>query len=228
MTAKNVVEGEKLWENLEQAQARLNSSIVMYNNLPHWLNNIEQRGIGEPLAGSLLACGDTNARAKKVPLTDPLFNNFTQMYKTSFVNVDYGGRLKVQLVRRLPANIMKKGLTRQNCEILGFISVGLSKRGAMYGLEDMSQMEGFVSCQEGMFPLASDILPTLQPEESCAISQTLAIYNTGIGLKTLWDFMGNCIAVFLDDTDLHLIKKYDYRFEELSTLETLQGVNITY
>ena len=228
MTAKNVVEGEKLWENLEQAQARLNSSIVMYNNLPHWLNNISQRDIGEPITGSLIPCGDTNARSKKVLLTDPLFNNFTQMYKTSFVNVDYGGRLKVQLVRRLPANIMKKGLTRQNCEILGFISVGLSKRGAMYGLEDMSQMEGFVSCQEGMFPLASDILPTLQPEESCAISQTLAIYNTGIGLKTLWDFMGNLIAVFLDDTDLHLIKKYDYRFEELSALETLQGFNITY
>lgn len=224
----SVTEGEKLWNNLEQAQARLNGSIVMYNDIPHWLTDVTRRDEGEPITGRILQCGTTDARGRKVPLTDPLFKQFTQMYKTSFVNIVYGDSLKVQLIRRLPANIMKKGLSRQNCEILGFLSSGgLSTRGAIYSLEDISAMEGFVTCQQGLFPVACEVLPTLQEEESCAVSQTLAIYATRIGFKILLDFMGECIGVFLDDKSLKLLPKYDYRFEEVSSLETMQGIDIS-
>ena len=221
-----IEKGEKLWQNMEQANARLSNTYVMYDGAPHYLYSLYERDIGD-ITGKIKPIGDGHSgRAVTVPLSDPKFNNFKEMLGTTFFNYEYGGKLFCHLVRRNPANVMRKGLSANNCRI-ECLGMGLSTRGVQLIFEMLATVEGLREAYLGMFPMAKDFLEAAKESESVAISQHLAIVFSGTcGYKYLFDSSGDCLGCFHNDSTLALKKTCGYRKEELERLETLQGIDI--
>ena len=216
------------WTDLDQAQQRLQHSIVLYDGQPVYIDRVEAHEDGVP-RGLIREIGDDGATSRK-KLNSPKFNRFRSMPNLGWVNPAAGvSRYGALYLTRRAVTTRTHGLSVNNVLVENprFDETGyVGMQGGNYSFANLMFNKGFLDSHNNSFPSLESILQQIQNKSAIAFSRKLCVIRDGDGLR--WLFHNKTrIGVFTGVDALSLISRYNYLREEimaepLFTLNTIR------
>jgi hypothetical protein len=175
------------YENVEEAESRLRSTVVMYDGKPVWVDHVV-RGTG-PSGLSVQIYSLPRLREKReVDLFDPKLN----MRNIPLGYVNYGH--DALYLTRMPARRFKQGLNSENVHIPR--DKMFNEHGDRINWGTIYSSQGFADSMSGKFPSFEEAAKKLADEsefKSVAFSRVFALSRNPLGLNILL-YKGNEVA----------------------------------
>lgn len=214
MTSKSTF----FWTDLQQAQERLSGTVVLYDNFPVHISQIEGADDGVPRA-YINQCGaegrgETPLRKR---LDSPKFSRFRELPKLGWAN-SLGEKPYAVLLSRNIRNSRSHGLSNNNVTLLvssfdpsnhlfSLTPVGITFDRFMYN-------DGFVALHKGQYPSLEKTLMSIGERRSIAFSPIFAVLRDRNGLRWLYR-KEEPIGVFTGVDSLNLFTSKSYLREEI-------------
>lgn len=214
------------WTDSDQARERLTGTVVLYDNLPVYINDIENGENfedGVPRA-NINFCSDKDGKRQRKRLDSPKFDKFRSLPALGWVNTPKYGA--VFLSRRATRSRLH-GLSGAN--VVGSFFYGMPEycTGTFErAWEYLYNTEAFTKSCADEYPTLTDILLNVQENSALAFSRKFAVYRDTLGLRWLYRETER-IGIFTNANSLNLIEKFKYYREEIMaerkfTLDNIQ------
>jgi len=188
MPVRNVtVDSPYFWTDVDQAQARLLGTLILYDGLPYWVREIRD-GYSDGIPRAVLASpleGSTIRRR----LDSPKFERFRRLPPLGFVNCVQNNTLKAVFLRRRARNHQRHGLTSEVVRVYTppFGSDGSDRPSTGFlRFDNVTSSEGYMDACKGEFPTLEEILQRGTPNSCLAYSPKYAVYRDPEGLRWLF------------------------------------------
>lgn len=162
------------WHDLQQANQRLQGSVVLYDGKPIRFRSIESRNV-EVLD---IASGDYIT----VNLEDAKFNDFRQLPKLGFVNTPG----KLYWLGRYPARSAIHGHSRSNIQVHSFEKGQVFRSDSNFENLLISNGKYYVESVTGKFPRWDEALDYVTQNQPIAVHHEYAIVRGNDGSDQLW------------------------------------------
>jgi len=207
------------WTDMRQASERLLHTVVLYDGLPYYVNNLLD-GADFPDGdhrASLRQCGEKQEEVRK-KLNSPKFKRFRDLPTLGWMNAS--GRVSgaVFLSRRAHTTT-KHGLTAQNTLVKYFRSRDddgnpLLRDGGDYNFAHFMYDEGFMQQAVGKYPSLEGTLNNIAEASAIAVSPKFAVMRDARGIRWLYRNT-DCVGLFTGVDTLNLLTKYAFLREEI-------------
>jgi len=171
------------WTDSAQARERLADTVVLYDNLPVYVNDIENGenfDDGVPRA-NINFCGGKEVKHQRKRLDSPKFNKFRSLPALGWVNTTKYGA--VFLYRRATRSRLH-GLNSSNVAGSFFYGMGEYQIGLFdRAWEYLHNTEAFVKSCADEYPSFAEILLNIQENSALAFSRKFAVYRDTLGLR---------------------------------------------
>lgn len=177
--------GDIFWTDIEQARVRLLGTIVLYKDLPVYVQDITRgQGLANPRTPRILISDveDTTKMVRK-RLDSPHFNKFRSLPSLGWINRRQG---QAVFVERLPARIQQHGISQQNTRVHHF-NGDLALLDS--GRPDISQTffnKYFKMSHQGLFPSLESILNNIQEGNAIAFNRDCCVTRDELGMRWLY------------------------------------------
>lgn len=212
------------WTDREQATERLTGTVVLYDNAPVYVGQVETHDDGF-LRARLNVLPDRSTPAVRKRLDSPKFARYRDLPNIGWMN-SADKKNPLFLIRR-PVTTRSHGLCRANV-ILSTLVVNNDLSGvgqARSPFDDVIWDKGFVDAHNGSFPSLQGVLEKVSPGESAAVSRLFAVAHTADGIRWLYHNQDN-IGLFTGVDTLLIKKKFSYLRETVMSSPELTINNI--
>ena len=214
---------EIFWTDLDQAAARLTSSLIVYDGRPVYVDSVTS-GVGlddhpEIPRANIRECGAKGVRATTTRklLNSPKFSRFRDLPKVGWTNlVANPGQSPILITRRPAAGSRTHGLAGNNTRVSTFAVIGdsVSINHGDYNIFHFINDEGFVDAHVGNYPTLVAILTNIQENSGIAYSREYCVYRDNVGIRWLYKEK-NKVGIFTGVDTLNLFQKFSYLREEI-------------
>lgn len=214
------------WTDSAQARERLAGTVVMYDNLPVHILDIEEGNNFDdnvPRA-NISFCGDKEGKTSRKRLDSPKFNKFRSLPELGWVNSPKIGAI---LLTRKATRTRLHGLNSSNVKAVFFYNapeyvITPYER----GWDATYNTSLFVDMCNNVYPILDDILLNVQEDSALAFSRKFAVYRDTLGLRWLYRETER-IGIFTNSNSLNLLEKFKFYREEIMnepkfTLDNIQ------
>lgn len=214
------------WTDSEQARERLAGTVVMYDNLPVYVYDIENGDNfddGVPRA-NIQFCASKEEKRQRKRLDSPKFNKFRSLPELGWVNSTKYGAI---LLARKAARTRLHGLCQTNVKGMFFYNA------PEYQIipyerawEYLYNTQSFVDMCSNVYPALADVLLNVQENSALGFSSKFAVYRDTLGLRWLYRETER-IGIFTNSNSLNLLEKFKFYREEIMaepkfTLDNIQ------
>lgn len=199
------------WTDAQQAQERLQNSVILYDDIPHYVSAVEAGSEGIPRL-YLAECSPARTASRKMS-NSPKFKRFRELPKLGWMNSATGAAL----IERAAATTRVHGLTRANVSILSFRKNAAGRSPLMtgqYSFDSLMYDKGFCDSHQGNFPSLDKILQNIVEESAIAYSRLFCVYRDEVGLRWLYRNK-EAVGVFTGTDTLMLLSKFSFLREEI-------------
>lgn len=220
------------WTDVHQAIDRLSGTVVLYDDIPHYVAEIQEGTADNPCPrGIIIPCGsgtDKKLGHRKL-LNSPHFKRFREPINLGWVNPITNVKLLKQAyyIERNPIRARVHGLTSNNISVkkvihntdeLGFCTPFIENVGGH--LSFLTSDEGIIHTHKKNFPNMQDILKNIQSKEAIAYNNQYCIACNQFGTKFLYR-QTTLIGIIQDTTNVLLLqKRFGYLRDEIMEDET--------
>lgn len=198
------------WTDFQQAQERLEGSVVLCGENPAYIRGLEEGHDGIPVA-NLSICNDSKKIIQK-KLDDPAFGRFRNLPVLGWVNTTKYSA--VFLERRL-LRARTHGLCDNSVTVFDATRTadGLAPSREV-SFRNIWPDAGFTDSVKNSFPSLEEILMHIREESIIAYSHTFAVLRDGLGLRWLYRNIER-VGLFTGTDTLLLFPKTGFYREEI-------------
>ena len=205
------------WTDSQQASERLAGSVILYDNLPHYVAEI-RGGYADDVPRAFMSRGvnyNTSGKLIQRKLDSSKFARFRELPPMGWVNLrpSKGGPARAVFLSRISVRRMAHGLSDNNCRVFD-PSYNPTRLGG-YSFMSVFADPGYEDACAGKYPDMSDIHLNLNDEESAAYSPLYAIVRDSEGLTWLYR-KDKKIGLFSGTDTLNLLRTGRCFIEELT------------
>lgn len=212
------------WTDTQQAQERLEGSLVLYGREPVTLRNIREGEEGGSPRVDVTYCATPRTPAVQKRLDSPKFNRFRSLPIIGWVNSPTGQ--PVFLERRV-IRARAHGLNDSNVTVFDLGGKEyLIQPSRDFSFRDIWTTSGFVDSVKGDFPSLEDVLVHIKEKTIIAYSRRYAVLRDTLGIRWLYRnteriglFTGNDTLLLLQSTSFY---KEEIMEDPLFTLNNIK------
>lgn len=208
------------WTDLDQAQRRLLGTVILYDDQPHYVQDLIQADDPDECPRArLIDCAKPRDNAVRKMLNSPKFKKFRELPRIGWMNSTDHKELGAVLLQRRTRVTQLHGLTNDNILVhtINHTNTGdsvLNTGGFQFSNFRMDS--GFVDAHHNHFPTLPKVLANIQEGSAIAICRKMAVVRDNNGVR--WLFFGtNKVGIFTDADTLLLIAKFAFHREEIMT-----------
>lgn len=205
---------EYFWHSVEQAAERLSNTVVLYDDIPVYIQAVEahQDGIPRGYIEDL-----QNRKAERKMLNSPKFNRFRDLPNLGWVNMmdgtQYGTSLYVE--RGVRRGTRQHGLNGNNTVVHKLTEAGIvsptGSNNAMFGI--VMRDRGFLATHRNEYPSLTKVLEIVQEGSPLAFGRKWCVATID-GFTYLFRERTR-VGIFSGRDTLLLAQKFAYLREEL-------------
>lgn len=200
------------WTDLQQATERLLDTVVLYDNDPVLVRNLEPADDGD-IRCYISMCGTKGSENVRKKLSSPKFHRFRELPNLGWVNRRDRPGQAVFLSRRVVAT-RQHGLSNNNV-----LCYSLNNSGGVFTAGNISFYNvytdaGFVESHKGDFPSLRTILDKIQPNTIMAYGLHYAVIRDADGIRWLYRDMDR-VGLFFGADSLLLLASKSFLREEI-------------
>jgi len=214
------------WTDTEQARERLAGTVVLYDNQPVYINDIENGNNfddGIPRA-NITICADGSGKTSRKRLDSPKFNKFRSLPELGWINSAKYGAI---LMSRKATRSRLHGLNGNNVNTTFFYGMPEYTAGRFErGWDHTYDTKSFVDLCNNIYPTLESVLLNAQENSALGFSRKFAVYRDTLGLRWLYR-ESERIGIFTNANSLNLLEKFKFYREEIMsepkfTLDNIQ------
>lgn len=204
------------WTDLEQAQQRLSNTVVLYDNVPTYIDSITRGDDGIPRARA--ADCVRNAKFQTKRLDSPKFGRFRTMPTLGWMNPESPDNLGrgCYFLQRTAVSTRTHGLSDGNVQVFNFLTHGdlmIALSRGNIGFRSLMFDEGFTNIHKNDYPELTKAIAVLVPGNPIAVSPKYALAKDGDGVVWLYHQMKR--VGILSGQCLYLLRKFFFLREEI-------------
>lgn len=214
---------EIFWTDHVQAQERLASTVILYDNEPVYVDGIVGANAGDdnpsiPRA-QIRPCGVAKASAKssRKILNSPKFERFRRLPNIGWMNMVANPKVGPLFVSRRPvAGSRLHGLANPNIRVENFVINGdnFFLDGGGYNLQNIMYDVGFSDMHHGRYPTLAAVLANIKEGTGIAYSLDFCVWRDAVGIRWLFH-KTNKVGIFTGVDTLNLFTKFSYLRETI-------------
>lgn len=221
------------WTDAQQAQERLTSTIILYDDRPVYVTDIVTRDREDVEAphiprANIFSVEDRKRVTSRKRLDSPKFKRFRELPKLGWVNNPKTG-LACYLSRRPVQGSRSHGIS-EGClrGVSTFLddnnNITLSRLGAV-AWQDCVFTQAFVNMHQGVYPSLEEVLLNIQENTAVAYSRDFCVVQDRDGIRWLY-YKTTKAGIFTGSNTLSLLRNKAYLREMIMddpafTLDTI-------
>lgn len=203
------------WTDLDQAQQRLNNSVVLYDDQPVYIEEIRGGYEDNVPRAFINPCDDQSVRKSKM-LNSPKFKKFRELPKLGWMN-SVNPKVDAVYLSRRTSTTRVHGLNAENVIVQNFQKtpgVNAKLAGGVYTFRNFNFDKGFCDAHNNVFPSLEKILDKIPENAAIAYSRLFAVVRDNDGIR--WLYRGpEKVGIFTGVDTLNLLSKHAYLREEI-------------
>lgn len=204
------------WTSREQAAERLIESVVLYDDEPVYIRDIEAHEDGIP-RGYLQICAEgAKSNPTRKMLNSPKFKRFRELPNLGWMNSAGNKEVGAIFLSRRAAVTRTHGLCQGNVACASFVNNGdnlIIIEGA-YNFRTFMFDKGFVDAHHNRFPSLDGILTNIKENTSIAYSRRFCVSRDATGIRWLHRNTDR-VGIFTGVDTLNLLSKFAFLREEI-------------
>ena len=211
------------WTDATQAQERLVSTVILYDNEPVYVDGIVQanRDDDSPTIprAQIRQCGvaKLSVKSSRKILNSPKFERFRKLPNIGWLNMVANPKTGPLFVSRRPvAGSRLHGLANANIRVENFVVNGdnFFLDGGGYNLGNIMYDQGFCDMHHGRYPTLAAVLANIKEGTGIAYSLDFCVWRDAVGIRWLFH-KTNKVGIFTGVDTLNLFTKFSYLRETI-------------
>lgn len=211
------------WTDATQAQERLASTVILYDNEPVYVDGIvaANREDDNPTIprAQIRQCGvaKSSIKSSRKILNSPKFERFRKLPNIGWMNMVANPKTGPLFVSRRPvAGSRLHGLANANIRVENFVVNGdnFFLDGGGYNLGNIMYDQGFCDMHHGRYPTLAAVLANIKEGTGIAYSRDFCVWRDAVGIRWLFH-KTNKVGIFTGVDTLNLFTKFSYLRETI-------------
>lgn len=208
------------WTDAGQAQERINHCVILYDDMPFFVESIDggyDDGIPSAMITPCGASSSTKSQMSRKMLNSPKFRKFRDLPRIGWTNLVENAKYGAVFLCRINARTRVHGLSTNNVSVK-YISaadgIDPSVQAAPINFGHVRLDRGFVDSHRGEFPSLDKVLANIQENSGIAFSTKFCVIRDYNGLRWLYRNTEK-VGIFTGADTLNLISRHAYLREEI-------------